>query len=92
MASSLNRELFEANSAAFIEKAIKEYVAASPGNCFQAFDGDPIFDEPLIGFADGDDAIFQDYKAIIGDFHLTPGRLWRNTLSPMGAGNDTHQS
>jgi epoxyqueuosine reductase QueG len=72
VASSLNRELFEANSAAFIEKAIKEYVAASPGNRFQAFGGDRIFDEPLVGFADGDDAVFQDYKTIIADFHFTP--------------------
>ncbi|MBM3143061.1 MAG: epoxyqueuosine reductase [Chloroflexi bacterium] len=55
-----------------MEKAIKEYVAQNPGNRHQAFGGDHIFDEPLVGFADGDDAIFQDYKAIIGDFHFTP--------------------
>ena len=72
MVNKLKRELFEANPAAFLEKAIKEYVAQSPNNRFQTFGGEPIRDEPLVGFADGDDAIFQDYKAIIGDFHLTP--------------------
>ncbi len=72
MASSLNRKLFEADPAAFLEKAIKEYVATSPGNRLDSFDGGCIFDEPLVGFADGDDTIFQNYKSIIGDFHLTP--------------------
>ena len=69
---SLEPELLKANPAAFLENAIREYVARSSSNRLQAFDGDPIFDEPLVGFANGDDAIFQDYKAIIGDFHLTP--------------------
>ena len=32
MVSSLNRELFEGDAAAFLEKAIKEYVATSPAN------------------------------------------------------------
>jgi len=69
---SLEPELLKANPAAFLENAIREYVARSSSNRLQAFDGDPIFDEPSVGFANGDDAIFQDYKAIIGDFHLTP--------------------
>ncbi len=68
----LNKEQFEKNPSLFLEHTIKEYVAASPDNHLTSFDGDPIFDEPLIGFADGDDAIFQDYKSIIGDFHFTP--------------------
>jgi len=79
---SLNRELFEANSAAFIEKAIKKYVARSPRNRHQAFGSDRIFGEPLVGFADGDDAIFQDYKAIMGDFHLTPREALEKHLKP----------
>lgn len=72
MVSSLNRELFVTDAAAFLEKAIKKYVVTSPANHFKSFDGGCIFDEPLVGFADGDDAIFQDYKTIIGDFHLSP--------------------
>ena len=68
----LRREEFRANPALFLEKAIKEFVATSPGNRLQAFNGEPIWDEPLIGVADGDDPIFQEYKTIIGDFHLTP--------------------
>ncbi|MBI2955424.1 MAG: epoxyqueuosine reductase [Chloroflexi bacterium] len=55
-----------------IVDAIKGYVAESPGNRFVAIDGSPIFEEPLIGFADGDDPLFQQYKSVVGDFHLTP--------------------
>jgi len=78
--TGLNRESFEANPTGFLEKAIKEYVAQSPGNRLETFGGDPIFDEPLIGFADGDDTIFQDYKTIIGDFHLTPREVLEKHL------------
>ncbi|MFC2005900.1 epoxyqueuosine reductase [Chloroflexota bacterium] len=72
MEARLNLEQFEINPCQFLEKAIKEYVAGSPSNQLPSFNNEPIFDEPLVGFADGDDAIFKDYKVIIGDFHLTP--------------------
>lgn len=61
-----------ANPAQFIEEAIKDYVLNSPLNRLQAFGGAPIFDEPLVGFADGDDPLFEEYKTIIAAFHLTP--------------------
>jgi len=86
--SSVNRGLVEAGPAAFLEKAIKEYVSASPGNRFESFGGGCIFDEPLIGFADGDDAIFQNYKAIIGDFHLTPREALEKHLESKGSSQE----
>lgn len=52
--------------------SIKDYVATSPLNSLSLIDGSPIFEEPLVGFADGDDPLFEQYKAIIGDFHFTP--------------------
>ena len=58
-----------------LEAAIRAYVAGSPMNRLDGTDGSPIYDEPLVGFADGDDPLFQDYKKVIGDFHLTPREL-----------------
>ena len=84
MASSINREIFEADAAAFLGKVIKEYVVTSPANRFESFDG-CIFDEPLVGFADGDDTIFQDYKQIIGAFHLTPREALEKHLQSVGS-------
>jgi len=84
----LNREMFETHPSLFLENTIKEYVATSPGNHLSAFGGAPIFDEPLVGFADGDDAIFQDYKVIIGDFHLTPREALAIYLWDKGSGGE----
>jgi len=81
----LNREEFERNPSLFLEKVIKEYVADSSSNRLSSFNGDRIFDGPLIGFADGDDAIFQDYKTIIGDFHLTPRETLEKHLHDQGS-------
>ena len=68
----LNKERFEKNPALFLEHAIKDYVRTSPANRLTSFNDEPIFNEPLVGIADGDDPIFQEYKSIIGDFHFTP--------------------
>lgn len=69
---SLDKERFEKNPTLFLEYAIKEHVRTSPGNRLTSFNNEPIFNEPLVGIADGDDSIFQEYKSIIGDFHFTP--------------------
>ncbi|MDD5082006.1 MAG: hypothetical protein PHU08_01405 [Dehalococcoidales bacterium] len=58
--------------ARFIEEAVKEFVRTSPLNRLPFNPDCTIFDEPLIGFADGDDAIFTEYKNIIAPTHLTP--------------------
>ncbi|MBI4284940.1 MAG: epoxyqueuosine reductase [Chloroflexi bacterium] len=63
-------EISEAS--AFFETVIKDYVANSPNNLLPAFPGEHIWDEPVVGFANGDDPLFQQYKQIIGDFHVTP--------------------
>ncbi len=65
-------ERFRSDPAAFLEQSIRAYTTSSPLNRLPAFDGVPIFEEPLIGFADGDDPIFSEYKTIIANFHLTP--------------------
>jgi len=68
----LNKERFKKNPALFLEHAVKEYVRTSPDNRLTSFNDEPIFNEPLVGIADGDDPIFQEYKTLIGGFHFTP--------------------
>jgi len=36
----------------------------------------PIFDTPLLGFAWGDDPMFETLKEIVGSFHWTPEEAW----------------
>lgn len=71
----LDTGLFRADPCRFLENAIKEYVRTSPLNHLTAFNNLPIVDEPIVAFANGDDRIFQDLKAIIGEFHLTPREI-----------------
>lgn len=60
------------NPRSFMQEQIETFVRESPANRLSEIDGGPIFENPLVGFASGDDPLFQQYKSIIGPFHLTP--------------------
>lgn len=73
-------------------KILKESVSAHPGNSMEyPFYGERVFDEPLVGFAKGDDPIFNELKKVIGPHHFTPAEVmaWQarnNGLEPPPAG------
>lgn len=73
--------------AAFIGREIRDYIAESPLNRFVPYPEEPIWDEPMVGFADGDDPIFTEYKTIIGDFHLTPREALEMRMLSTGYGD-----
>ena len=52
--------------------AIKTFVVESPLNRLKDIDGSPMWQEPLVAFADGDDPLFALYKTVVGPFHLSP--------------------
>jgi len=57
----------------WVKSLIADFVKDSPANSLEKeFAGERIYQEPLIGFARGDDALFEQYKTIIGPFHHTP--------------------
>jgi epoxyqueuosine reductase QueG len=60
------------NFQAALVQAIQEYVHTSKLNRLRNIDQSPIWEEPLVGFADGDDALFDRYKVVVGETHLTP--------------------
>jgi epoxyqueuosine reductase len=63
-----------------VENYIKTLVVKSPNNTLSpAFSG-PIFEEPVIGIANGYDPLFQQFKNIIGEFHLTPLEFLQKTF------------
>ncbi|MBI2907936.1 MAG: epoxyqueuosine reductase [Chloroflexi bacterium] len=55
-----------------IDALVKRITKESEGNRMRFIDNSPIFEEPLVGFASGDDPLFAEYKTIIGDYHMTP--------------------
>jgi len=77
----LDTELFAANFCRFIERAIKNYIKTTPLNHLTAFNNAPIVGDPIVGFADGDDPIFQELKSIIGEFHLTPREIMEKYIA-----------
>ena len=52
---------FDKNPERFIEKAIRNFVKTSPLNRLESFGGEPIFDQPLVGFANSNDPLFSEY-------------------------------
>lgn len=55
-----------------IEEEIKSFVLNSPFNRMPDDENQPIFDEPLVKFANGNDPLFEEFKSIIATTHLTP--------------------
>ncbi len=63
---------FNKNPENIIVEEIKRFVAESPGNSMKLANGAPYFENPLVGFADTCDPLFEEFKTIIGEFHMTP--------------------
>ena len=60
----------------FLEK-IRGFLSEDESNKMKV-DGSLIFDpDVLVGFVSGNDQIFENYKGIIGDFHLTPPEAYK---------------
>ena len=62
MPLEINQDKFNENPLLFLEEWITKLVLGNQNNRLLAYDNDPIFDEPLIGVADGDDIIFREFK------------------------------
>jgi len=59
-------------SADWLDNAIKDFIATSPENSLQDKTNERAWDEPLVGFSNGADPIYQGYKQNVGEFHWTP--------------------
>jgi len=58
-----------------LDKLIKDFIRDSEQNRRVQLDHGVYWDEPLVGFASGNDPLFLEYKKIIGSFHLTPREI-----------------
>ena len=67
--------VFLKNPDRVIEQLIKNFAQTSELNRRIPLDHGVYWDEPLVGFASGNDPLFFDYKTIIGSFHLTPREM-----------------
>jgi hypothetical protein len=75
----MKRPSFSKHPEKFIEKAIIQFTKKSPANR-RRVDGGRYWDQPLVGFASGEDPLFGQYKKIIGKYHLTPQEIFELTF------------
>jgi len=71
----MKKSFFSKDPEKFIEKAIIQFTKKSPANR-RKVDGGRYWDQPLVGFASGEDPLFKQYKKIIGKYHLTPREIF----------------
>lgn len=60
----------------WIINTVKEFIRTSSLNTMQDGTGEPAWDDVMVGFASGDDPIWQQYKEYIGAFHWTPWEVF----------------
>lgn len=65
----------------FIEEFIQQYVREESANQLTSFGNDPIFEEPLIGFAAGDDPLFDEYRKVVHEEHFSPREILTRHLA-----------
>jgi epoxyqueuosine reductase QueG len=78
----MNKDIIsETQAAEFITREIKEFARTSPENRLPYDKNYVNFDEPLVRFANGEDTLFSDYKAIIAPTHITPREALAKTYN-----------
>lgn len=78
--------IFLKNPNEVLEQLIKNFIKESDLNRRTQLDYGVYWDEPLVGFASGNDPLFFEYKTLIGPFHQTPREIIAAALREKGRG------
>jgi len=70
----------QTEQARWIEDLITDFIDDSPENTLQNAANEKAFGSPLIGFARGDDPLFEAFKEHVGPFHLTSWEIFALTF------------
>lgn len=65
----------------WLEQAIGRLVLGAPENCLRDFDGQAVFDAPLVRVADGDDPLFERFREVVSPQHMLPREMLRQQAS-----------
>jgi len=63
-----------------VREIVARIVARSPDNRLGPGHREAAFDAPLVGFSSGADPLYRQYTEHIGDFYLTPRRIYRKAF------------
>jgi len=70
----------KASAVQFIENEITTFCQTSPLNRLPQSGNQIIFDNPLVGYADGDDPVFSHFKNVVAKEHMTPREVLAKAL------------
>lgn len=73
------------DTADWLETVIKGFIAHSPENTMQNEAGERAWAEPLVGFSNGADPLYQAYKEHVGDFHWAPAEVFAEAYPELNA-------
>jgi epoxyqueuosine reductase len=66
--------------AKWTENTIRDFINRSSENTLKNRENDRAWEDPLVGFSNGDDPLYQEYKECIGTFHWSPFEIFGNTF------------
>ena len=69
-----------ADPKSWIEDVIFDFIEQSPENTLQGPFQEKAFENPLVGFANGADPIFNLYKQYVAQYHWTPQEIFNLTF------------
>jgi epoxyqueuosine reductase len=71
----------------WITTAITNFVKTSPDNSLTTPTGEKAFNAPLVGFSAGDDPLYEEFVAHIGDFYLRPSDIFNRAFATRAPGS-----
>ena len=73
-------EIYDLDLQQRLTESIEQFVLSSAHNSLGLGD-EPAFDAPLIGFSNGADELYREYKNHIGSFYFTPREMFQAVFS-----------
>ena len=74
-----------AETAKWLIRIVRDYVNLSPENNLQNDPPEKAFSDPLVGFSNGADPLWEDYKEHVGPFHLMPMDVFKDAFPSVSA-------
>lgn len=67
------------DAAAWVTAVVQAFIRESPENTLHNPTNEKAWAKPLVGFARGDDPLYETYKEVVGPFHWTPWEIFTLT-------------
>jgi epoxyqueuosine reductase len=77
-----------ADPASWLKNVVHDFIGHSPENTLRGAFQEKAFENPLVGFANGADPIFESYKQHVAHYHWTPLEIFNLTFPDSNAASE----